>query len=299
MRDSDYNLYRKFLEVAKYNSFTKAAENLCISQPAVTQSVKKLEETLNTELFVRNAKNIELSETGKIVYYYAQQICNTVKATENAVLEYHVIEKKYLTIGVPTHLGIYYLSRFLLLYRRFYPDVYVKIINKSSQEMLELLEKREIDVVIDTDMKINNDDLIGYCKLNELESCFVANSDFINKIGKKKICDEDLQKYPFILPGTTTFNRRHLNMLLERKNIKLEPLVEVNSSSICKSLVLSGLGIGWMIKNFVQRELNNGKLYIIDTNIESFNVNVTVAYHKQFNQKHVNKFIETLQNTTL
>ena len=62
MRDSDYNLYRKFLEVAKYNSFTKAAENLCISQPAVTQSVKKLEETLNTELFVRNIKNIELSE---------------------------------------------------------------------------------------------------------------------------------------------------------------------------------------------------------------------------------------------
>ena len=85
--DLDLNLYKTFYVVAKNNSFTKASKILFISQPAVTQAIKKLEEQLDIELFKRTSKGIKLTKDGEKVYYYAEKLCQIANASCNLIDE--------------------------------------------------------------------------------------------------------------------------------------------------------------------------------------------------------------------
>ena len=113
MYNTDLNLFRTFYVVATYNSFTKAAEKLFVSQPAVTQSIKKLEEQLDVELFKRTSTGINLTKAGEKVYYYAEQLCNVVEANQNLIEKIKETEIETINIGVPTHIGTFYFIKFL------------------------------------------------------------------------------------------------------------------------------------------------------------------------------------------
>ena len=170
----DLNMYKTFYLVAKYRSFTKASQELLISQPAVTQTIKKLEDQLNIELFNRSANGkITLTAAGEVVYYYAEKIYNLAVAN-NTILEHaKSVSFEVINIGVPSHIGAFYLAKFLKKFNNRYPSIKFNIINKRSAEMITMLKKRELDVVIDTNMDDLRDDLISTMKILDLDSCFV------------------------------------------------------------------------------------------------------------------------------
>ena len=291
----DLNLFKTFYIVANCNSFTKASEQLFISQPAVTQAVKKLEEQLNTELFIRTSSGICLTENGKMVYHYAEHLCNLAEAGLNLIKEQKEEQSKIINVGVPTHIGTFYFVKYLKEFNKKYKDVKVNIINKKSDEMLNLLLKRELDIVLDTDMISINDNTIKTIKLVDLKSCFVCNEKFKKIVDKNIIEPKELTKYPLILPSSTTFNRKMIDANFEKYNIILSPLIEANSSSISKGIIKNGVGIGWMIKEFVEDDLASKKLFEVKVNIPSVYTSLSVAYHKKFAKKYVEEFIKILK----
>lgn len=292
MNNFDLNLFKTFYIVAKYNSFTKASKKLYISQPAVTQAIKKLEEQLNVELFKRKANGIFLTNAGQIVFYYAEQLWNLAEANNNLIKKIKEVQIETINVGVPTHIGTFYFINFLIEFNRRYPKVKVNIINKKSDEMIKMLEKRELDVVIDTDMRSVNNNIIQIDEILKLEGCFVGNEKF-KKISEKGIISvSQLNSYPLILPSHTTANRKTIDFYFKQKNIELNPLIEANSSSISKGIIKQGIGIGWMIKEFVKDDLEKGILYEIKVDVEQVLTPVSIAY----NIKYVNEVVKDLIN---
>ena len=290
MDNIDLNLFKIFYVVAKYRSFTKASEQLYVSQPAITKSIKKLEDQLNAELFRRTTNGITLTEVGEAVYYYAEQLCNMIDANSNLVKNIKDSTTGKINIGIPTHIGSFYFVKFLKTFNEKYPFIKVNIINKKSEEMIKMLERRELDIVIDTDMEKIEDPTIVSQKILELHGCFVGNKEFKSLSLKKPLPPEDINNYPLVLPGTSTANRRMLDYYFSKKHITLSPLIEANSSSISRGIIGEGIGIGWMIKEFIQNDINNKELYEIKVDIENVIVPLSIAYHKKYTNKHIIEF---------
>lgn len=289
----DLNAYKTFYLVAKYKSFTKASQELFISQPAVTQTIKKLEDQLNIELFNRSANGkITLTAAGEVVYYYAEKIFNLAVANKTVVEQARDASFEVINIGVPTHIGSFYLVKYLKMFNEKYPNVKFNIINKKSDEMIIMLKKRELDVVIDTNMNDFRDDLISTIKILDLDSCFVCSEKYKNIARKEKIELNELMKYPLILPGETTSNRKMIDYKFKEKGITLKPLIEANSSSISRQLIIEGIGIGWMIKEFVQEDIDKHILYELNVNFEQVLTPVSIAYNKKFNHDIIKEFIK-------
>lgn len=289
----DLNAYKTFYLVAKYKSFTKASQELFISQPAVTQTIKKLEDQLNIELFNRSANGkITLTAAGEVVYYYAEKIFNLAVANKTVVEQARDASFEVINIGVPTHIGSFYLVKYLKMFNEKYPNVKFNIINKKSDEMIIMLKKRELDVVIDTNMNDFRDDLISTIKILDLDSCFVCSEKYKNIARKEKIELNELMRYPLILPGETTSNRKMIDYKFKEKGITLKPLIEANSSSISRQLIIKGIGIGWMIKEFVQEDIDKHILYELNVNFEQVLTPVSIAYNKKFNHDIIKEFIK-------
>lgn len=291
MNNSDLNLFKTFYIVAKYNSFTKASEQLYISQPAVTQAVKKLEEQLNIELFKRTTNGITLTKEGQIVYYYSERLCEIIEANKNLLDKIKEAQMNSINVGVPTHIGAFYFVKFLKKFNDKYPNVKVNIINKKSDEMIKMLVKRELDVVIDTDMTSVDDKTLKIQKILDLEGCFVGNEKFKHIANKGIIPASELINYPLVLPSSTTYNRKMIDLFFRKKNIVLNPLIEANSSSISKGIISQGIGIGWMIKEFIEDDLNLKNLYEINVDIEQVIIPVSIAYHDKYVNDITKEFI--------
>lgn len=292
MYNIDLNLYKTFYVVAKHNNFTKASESLCISQPAVTQAIKKLEKQLNVELFKRTSQGITLTKAGELVYCYSEHLCNLVESNVNLISQINLLKESVINIGVPTHIGTFYFVKYLKKFNEKFPNVKVNIINKKSEEMIKMLLKRELDIVIDTDMVNINDKTIKIRKIIDLDSCFVGNKKYKKLSESGMISPEKLNKYPLILPSSTTSNRKMIDYFFKKENLVLNPLIEANSSSISKEIILQGIGIGWMIKEFVIDDLKNGDLFEIKVNINKIKTPLSIAYHDKYTNDVVQNFIK-------
>lgn len=295
MNNLDLNLFKTFYVVAKCNSFTKASEQLFISQPAITQSIKKLEEQLNVELFKRNSKGITLTKEGEVVFYYSEQFYEMAEANNNMLSKIKEVQIDTINIGVPTHIGTFYFVEYLKKFNEIHPNIKVNIINKKSEEMLKMLVKRELDIVIDTDMSEADNKLLVIHKILDLESCFVCNEKFKYVADKGIITPNELTKYPLILPSSTTSNRKMIDLYFKKSNIILEPLIEANSSSISKGIINKGIGIGWMIKEFIKNDIEVKKLYEVKVNIEQTLTPVSIAYNSKYVNGIVKSFIKILK----
>lgn len=298
MYNVDLNLYKTFYIVAKCNNFTKASEELCISQPAVTQAVKKLEAQLNVELFQRSNKGINLTEVGELVYYYAEHLVNLAKSNENLISQIKTSREKVINIGVPTHVGTFYFVNYFKKFNERYPNVKIRIFNKKSDEMLKMLLKRELDIVIDTDVSNVDSEIIKVHKVMDLDGCFVGSRKYKFLSEKGVITPDELIKYPLILPSSTTYNRKMIDYFFGKKNNLLEPLIEANSSSISKEIINQGIGIGWMIKEFVLDDIKSGNLYEIKVDIDNIVTPLSIAYHKKYNSSIVLELIKYFNKKT-
>ncbi|MBQ3297696.1 MAG: LysR family transcriptional regulator [Bacilli bacterium] len=292
----DLNLYKTFYIVANSKSFNEAATKLYISQPAITQSIRKLEEQLNVTLFDRKASGIALTKAGEIVYYYSEKIYEMAEANDNLLEELKSLAHQSITIGVPTHIGAFYFVSYLKEFVKKHPEIKIAIINKKSEEMIGMLNKRELDIVIDTDINVRDNNLLETVEILHLDSCFVCSSEYKEVINKKILSADELNDYSLILPGKTTANRQMIDLFFKKKNVTLNPMIEVNSSSISKKIIKEGLGIGWMIKEFVLEELNSKELYEVKVDIDSVLTPVSIAYNKKFVSDAVKEFIKILKS---
>lgn len=293
----DLNMYKTFYYVAKYNSFSKASEKLYISQPAVSISIKKLEEQLEVTLFKRDNKGIELTEYGKQLLFYVESIINTLNTAEKRLKEDKNLTNGEIKIGVPTHIGIFLLNDIIEGFKNMYPGVKFYIENRSTKDMLNMLAKREIDMIIDNAPLGTDINGVEVTNLMRFDNCFVANRKY-EKLSKEIINFKTLNKYQILLPAERTSTRIELEkrVKLENPTLKLQPIIEVSTTEMMLDLVKRGLGIGYFTKMSVADHIVKHELFEIKTSSQLPQTEICLAYIKEFLSNASNMFINYTKN---
>ena len=144
------NLYKTFYDVAKYGSISKAAKYGFTSQPAISKSIKKLEDELGTQLFYRNLNGVELTDKGKELLYFVEKSYSNLIIAERTMLETENLERGKLSIGMPSNIGSFFLFDKIINFHKKYPNIEITIITGSTSNLISLLDSHKFDFVIDT-----------------------------------------------------------------------------------------------------------------------------------------------------
>ena len=257
-------LYRVFYTVAKCGSLTKAAEELYISQPAVSQAIKQLENQLGGQLFNRTHKGMELSETG------GKQIFSTV---EKALKLFDEAESKYselkdtatgvIRICASDTVSTHFLLPFIKAYHEKYPDVNLVLQNCTSSETIELLKNKKGDIGF-VNLPIDDSDINLCSTVMQLHDTFVASEKFA-ELFDSVVSLKRLQDYPLLMLELSTATRQAIVSFAHSQGIHLHPEIELASLELMVELAKSGIGIACIPKEFVKHELEEGSLKEIKT----------------------------------
>lgn len=292
----DLNLYRIFLEVAKTGSISKAASSLFVSQPSISYSIKMLEEELKCKLFNRTAKGTELTIDGEKLLFYVEGAFNMINAGCKTVKDSENMISGEIRVGVPTHIGIFLLSKYIQKFIEKYPGIKFTIVNRATSEMVDMLEKKNLDFIVDSyPIDSNRKDIVLY-KLIEVSNCFVGNEKYKNIVNEGIINIEDIQKYPLLLPPKITSTRKALESKLKDRIDNLEAIIDVPTTEVMLELVKKGLGIGYFTKESVQKYIDSGRLYEIPVDVELPKTDICIAYVDNFLANAPKKFIEMLNS---
>lgn len=263
-RNSNLNLYRVFYEVAKYNSISTAAKSMYLSQPAISKSIKNLETELGTTLFYRTLNGIVLTEKGKELFTYIEEAFSNIRLAEKKMLENKNLEKGTLAIGIRSHIASFYLIDKIIEYHKRYPKIEITIINRPSNELLKLLNDNKIDFIIDISSYKDELDSYDVKDLGNLEHCFVVLNNENILPDKIEYTLSDLKGVPLILPVNHSSHRKILNQFAKDNNIKFQNVLSIETSELLYDFVKKGVGVGYILKNMIIEDVENGLLKIIN-----------------------------------
>ena len=279
--DINLNLYKIFYEVALSESISDASKKLFITQSAVSKAIKKLEEDLNTNLFYRNSKGVKLTEKGEELLFYFDEAFNNLVTAERTMTESKTLNKGKISIGVPSQIGSFYIFEDITNFHKKYPNIEITIISKTTTQLLKLLERHEIDFIIDTSPINTKIDNIIIQPLIEVKNCFVAKSDTSIDIDKIKTI-KDLANYPLVLPIKGTDNRKQLDKVFEKNNVELNNVINIHTSEMIAGSIKKDLGIGYIIYDVIKDNVENGEFKIIDIKEKLPKITINLVYSEKY-----------------
>ena len=256
----DFELYRIFYVVANHCNITKASEELSISQPAISKSIKNLEEQLGGQLFVRTKRGVVLTEEGKEFYNYIKQAIEYINNAENKFTDLINLETGCIKIGISTTLTKEFLLPYLEEFHSLYPKIDIQIITNLTSDLMPKLRNGLIDIVILNlnDKNYGND--IDIIKCRKINDCFVVNNKY-KDLTLKEVSIKDLNNYPLILQAKGSNTREFLDNIARENGVVLKPNIELASYSLVVEFSKIGLGIGYVTKEYIKEEIKNKELY--------------------------------------
>lgn len=258
-------LYRVFYTVAKCGSLTKAAEELFISQPAVSQAIKQLESQLGGQLFNRTRKGMELSETGgKQIFPLVEQALKLFDEVENKYSELKDTATGVLRVCASDTVSNHFLLPYIKAYHEKYPDVNLMLENCTSSETIERLKNKKGDVGF-VNLPLDDSDINLSSAVMQLHDTFVASPKFAD-LAKDTVDLKRLQDYPLLMLELSTATRQAIVSFAHSQGIHLHPEIELASLELMTELAKAGMGIACIPKEFVKKELADGSLIEIKTN---------------------------------
>ncbi len=253
-----------FHTVARLLSFTKAAETLHMTQPAVTFQVRQLEEYFNTRLFDRTHNRISLTEAGARVYGFSDKIFELYGEMENAVREMTGEISGSLTIGASTTIAEYMLPALLGDFRSRYPDVSIHLKVSNTDGIVSMVENNTIDLGVVEAPVSNKNLVVDECRRDNLVAIVPPGHP---KSDLKKISLDELLEYPFICreegSGTREVIGEHMTKH-SKSDTCMNIAMELGSPEAVKGAVEAGMGISVVSNATIQKELRLGTLVAIE-----------------------------------
>ena len=267
-----------FLQVAQYQSFSKAARHLGYSQAAVTIQIKQLEQELGVHLFDRIGKQISLTHQGQVFYQYAVSIRNDLGQAKNAVSDPSTLSGK-LCLGTIESICASIFPDLLAEYHRLHPEVTISIVTDSPGVLLDRMNENTIDIVYLLDRRIYDN---RWCKTLEEpeENIFVASPDHELALVKRELELDEVLRFPFFLTEKDASYRHMLEQYLASINRSVKPFLEIGSTEFIIHMLLKNTGISFLPKFTVQRELQQKQLTAL--NVRGFQMQTwrQIFYHK-------------------
>ena len=259
----DFDYYRTFYFVGKYKSVTLAAKELFTSQPAVTRTIKKLEDELKCRLFVRSKKGMEFTSEGETLFEYVSASINQLEKGEAEVRKNTGDSEGRVVIGTTVTALDEFLFKFLDTFHENHPNVKFKIFTQSTDITIDKLRTGQIDVAVITSPFSTYDD-VEYIKIKEFENVLIGGVkyQYLNDHGPISI--EEIKKIPFVAMSSHTQLRQFTDALFQKHNIAINPRIEVDSADVLIPFVRNGQGVSIVPLSLAEHSLEKGKVIRIN-----------------------------------
>ncbi len=257
-------LYRVFYTVAKCGSLTKAAEELYISQPAVSQAIRQLEKNLGGKLFNRTHKGMELTENGgKQIFEEVREALSLLDKAEKSFTELKDTATGVIRICASDTVSTHFLLPYIKEYHEKYPDVKIVLVNGTTVETLKELKEGRGDVGL-VNLPVEEEGVEVINTVMNIHDVFVGGEKFA-LLNDKIVPLKALEDYPLLMLESPTVSVRSVNEFALSHGIKLNPEIEPSSIELMVSLAKSGMGIACVPREFVKEEIASGILKEIRT----------------------------------
>lgn len=252
----DIRELRSFIHVARAGSFSRAASELYIAQPALSRQIAKLEEEIGVELLVRHGRGVRLTAAGARLLERAEMISNMVSETGEHVRATADEERGYLAVGLPPTMGALIGAELVRDFREMYPRVALHIREGQSSSLQEWVADRRVDLAV-----VYNQAPLDAFRVRPLYS---EPMILIAPPGTPVPTDgfqiRDLASLPLILPGMPHSNRRVIEHAAVQNGIRLRVELEVDSVALTKELVKAGVGCSILTSIAIRNEVACGEL---------------------------------------
>ena len=269
--------YRIFYTVANTGNISKAAKELYISQPAISKSIQKLEESVGCKLFSRSSRGVVLTDEGKLLYEHVSEAFETLTLGEEKLKRSIELGVGHLKIGVSSTLCKYLLLPYLKEFIRQNPHISISISCQSTNDTLKLLEDNKIDIgLIGKTENLKN---IHFDFLEEIEDIFVAAKDYLRNLKARGIQkDHILQSSTLMLLDKNNMTRQYIDDYLQENQIIIKDSIDISDMDLLIDFARIGVGVACVIKNFVREDLENGTLMEIPLGFPIHKREVGFAY---------------------
>jgi len=269
--------YRIFYTVANTGNISKAAKELYISQPAISKSIQKLEESVGCKLFSRSSRGVVLTDEGKLLYEHVSEAFETLTMGEEKLKRSIELGVGHLKIGVSSTLCKYLLLPYLKEFIRRNPHITISISCQSTNDTLKLLEDNKIDIgLIGKPENLKN---IHFDFLEEIEDIFVAAKDYLRNLKARGIQkDHILQSSTLMLLDKNNMTRQYIDDYLQENQIIIKDSIDISDMDLLIDFARIGVGVACVIKNFVREDLENGTLMEIPLGFPIHKREVGFAY---------------------
>ena len=257
-------LYRVFYTVAKCGSLTKAAQELYISQPAVSQAIKQLESQLGVSLFNRTHRGMELSSAGgKLIFKNVEDALALIDEAENSLTELKTTATGTIRIGATDSIFAHLLADKIAQFNEKYPAVRLELLSSTSPYTVNQLKEGQCDIAF-INLPLEDDDVRFYGTVTHLNDIFVAGRKFEHIKGADMPLKR-LQELPLLMIEENTVFRRELSKYTRSLGIQLNPDIEVANWDLMIKLAVKGMGVGCIPREYCQKQLESGELFELNT----------------------------------
>lgn len=290
MREN-FTLYYDFYNVARFKSFSKASNELYISQSTLSRNINKLEGIRNTRLFNRLISGVELTKEGKELFLLLDDLFANIE--NSSILNKNIESTAKIVIGTTENIMNFYLPKVLINFCKEYPQIKFEIITTDSHTLLKKIELNEIDIIFDYLPISNiNDEKFTITPVDSFETIFACTKKYYHD-NKDNL--NDFKNLKYIIPGSSR-RRQLLDEWLRLNNIVLTSYIELPNSKLMKDLVLNDFGIGYFIKNDVVKLLDNELIEIKEFKTLPQNT-IGMIYSNRYRNLTENIFIQYLLKT--
>lgn len=255
------NLYHIFYTVAQCGNISAAAKKLYISQPAVSKSISRLEESFTSPLLIRSSRGVTLTENGELLYKQLETAFQAIRQGEEMISRNDLLGVGSLSIGVSTTLCKYVLLPYLQDYISANPYVKVSLSCQSTHETIAALENGTLELGLVGESDRLESSHLNFLPIREIHDIFVCSPEYLSKLQSQADGSEDLlSQGTFLLLDKNNVTRQYMDKHMLLQSITMEHQIEVTTMDLLIDFARIGLGIACVIGEFVQNELKKGSL---------------------------------------
>ena len=257
--DQNLSQYRIFYAVAKAGNISRAAKELYISQPAISKSISKLEDSLNTVLFTRNSRGVQLTDEGQVLFEHTRDAFEELAKGEQELKRIREFHMGHIRIGVSNTLCRFIMVKYLKGFIEQYPHIKITIESQPTTQTLSRLEQQRIDIGLVVEQKSAKS--MNFIPVMDIEDIFVATPSYLENLRLREGADTDVfQSGNLMLLDKNNITRHYIDDYMAVNEIVANNLLEVTTMDLLIEFARIGLGIGCVIKEFVKEDLDSGRL---------------------------------------
>ena len=257
--DINLDLYRIFREAAKCNSISKAAEALFVSQSAVSQAIKQLENKTGVRLFDRVARGVKLTAEGETLFSYVNGAISLIENAEDKLSRMRELRAGEIKIGASDTICRLFLLPMLKKFNAEHPDIRISVTNRTTRESVALLKDGAVDLSF-INLPSAEDASLEITPVMPIHDCFVAGEKYAS-LADSVMRLSDLRNFPVLMLEKASNSRKQMDIFLSGHKAEIRPAIELGALSLLAEFAKIGLGIAATIREDVTEMLERGELY--------------------------------------